>query len=79
MLGGGEQRLLDESRIINDQPRLLEQGRLIGATPNGAVSPVSTFGGYSVAPNPYHPTPLAARPHVTSPTPTSYHHYSTYY
>ncbi|RZB40865.1 uncharacterized protein BDFB_005912 [Asbolus verrucosus] len=82
-----DQRLLsDESRIISEQPRLLEQSRLIGdgrilasATPSGAVSPIPAFTGYSVSQSPYHPTPLAPRPHVTSPTPTPYHHYSTYY
>lgn len=82
-----DQRLLgEESRIISDQPRLLEQSRLIGdarilapTTPGGAVSPIPAFTGYSVPQSPYHPTPLAPRPHVSSPTPTPYHHYSTYY
>ncbi|XP_063920863.1 uncharacterized protein LOC135135662 [Zophobas morio] len=82
-----DQRLLnDESRIISEQPRLLEQSRLIGdgrilapTTPSGAVSPIPAFSGYSVSQSPYHPTPLAPRPHVSSPTPTPYHHYSTYY
>lgn len=73
--------LSDESRLLSEQSRLISDGRILPppqTTPNGSVSPVPTFGGYSVAQSPYHPTPLAPRSHVTSPTPT-YHHYSTYY
>ncbi|XP_044259010.1 uncharacterized protein LOC123007661 [Tribolium madens] len=71
---GADQRLLgEESRLIGD-------GRILApTTPGGAVSPIPAFSGYSVSQSPYHPTPLAPRPHVSSPTPTPYHHYSTYY
>ncbi|EFA01111.1 hypothetical protein TcasGA2_TC010323 [Tribolium castaneum] len=77
---GADQRLLgEESRIISEQSRLIGDGRILApTTPGGAVSPIP-FSGYSVSQSPYHPTPLAPRPHVTSPTPTPYHHYSTYY
>lgn len=75
----------DESRVVTDQSRLIDQGRLITdsrilppSTPSGSVSPVQTFGSYSVSQTPYHPTPIAPRPHVTSPIPTPYH-YPTYY
>lgn len=70
----GAQRMLQDDRLL-EQPRLLEQNRLMG---NGAMSPVS-YSGYSVSPSPYHPTALPPRPHVTSPTPAPYHHYSAYY
>lgn len=87
LLNTDQSRLMsDDSRLISDQSRILEQGRLIGegrilppATPTGAVSPVQGFSGYSVTQSPYHPTPIAPRPHVSSPTPTPYHHYSSYY
>ncbi|XP_018567785.1 uncharacterized protein LOC108908278 [Anoplophora glabripennis] len=87
LLNTDQSRLMaDESRIISDQSRILDQGRLIGegrilqtATPSGVVSPVQGFSGYSVTQSPYHPTPIAPRPHVSSPTPTPYHHYSSYY
>lgn len=80
-----QNRLLsDEPRLIGEQPRLLEQSRLIGesrmlptAPASGTVSPVQ-YSSYSVSPSPYHP-PLAPRPHVTSPNPSSYHHYPAYY
>lgn len=80
-------RLLSEdTRILSEPPRLLEQSRLLGdsrilqpSTPNGTVSPVPGFSGYSVAQGPYHPTPIAPRPHVNSPTPSPYHPYSSYY
>lgn len=74
----------EDSRLMSDQPRLLEQSRLLGEsrmlppTPsNGSISPVG-YASYSVSPSPYHPTALPPRPHpATSPPP--YHHYSTYY
>lgn len=74
----------DQNRILGEDSRLLDQGRLIGdarilpTTPAGTISPVPAFGTYSVPQNPYHPTPIGPRPHVTSPTPTPYH-YPTYY
>ncbi|CAH0546289.1 unnamed protein product [Brassicogethes aeneus] len=78
--------LSDESRILTDQPRLLEQSRLLGesrilqpSASNDTVSPVPGFSGYSVSQGPYHPTPIPARPHVNSPTPTPYHPYPSYY
>lgn len=80
-----DQRLIgDDSRLLTDQSRLLDQGRLLGesrilpAPPTGAISPVP-YTPYSVSPTPYHPTALPPRPHATSPTPSPYHHYSTYY
>lgn len=80
-----EPRLLgDETRLITDQPRLLDQSRLLGEprmitapVNSGTISPVP-YTPYSVSPSPYHPTALPPRPHATSPTPP-YHHYSAYY
>lgn len=75
----------DESRLLSDQTRLLEQGRLLTetrilptASGSGSVSPIP-YGNYSVSPTPYHPTALTTRSHTNSPTPSPYHHYSTYY
>lgn len=77
--------IAEESRLIAEQPRLLDQSRLIGESrilpptaSSGPVSPVQ-YSSYSVSSTPYHPTPLAPRPHVSSPNSASYHHYSTYY
>lgn len=86
LISSEQNRLLaEESRLIAEQPRLLDQNRLIGesrilppAVSSGPVSPVQ-YSSYSVSPSPYHPTPLTPRSHVTSPNPTSYHHYSAYY
>ncbi|XP_060519982.1 uncharacterized protein LOC132698117 [Cylas formicarius] len=89
LLTTDQSRLItEESRLLGDQSRLHEQRPLISdsrilpsATPTGPVSPpVAPFAGYSnVSQTPYHPTPLAPRPHVTSPTASPYHHYTTYY
>ncbi|KAJ8941341.1 hypothetical protein NQ318_004785 [Aromia moschata] len=77
--------IADNSRILSDQTRLLDQGRLMGegqiltpTTPSGTVSPVQGFNGFSVAQSPYHPT-IAPRQLVSSPTSTPYHHYPSYY
>ncbi|KAK5642149.1 hypothetical protein RI129_008316 [Pyrocoelia pectoralis] len=71
--------------IGSDEPRLIEQSRIISesrilpaSTGNGSVSPLP-YGTYSVSPTPYHPTPLTSRSHTSSPTPSPYHHYSSYY
>ncbi|KAB0792661.1 hypothetical protein PPYR_14620 [Photinus pyralis] len=72
LLGTDESRLLEQSRIISDS-RILP-----ASTGNGSVSPLP-YGTYSVSPTPYHPTPLTSRSHTTSPTPSPYHHYSSYY
>lgn len=69
-------RILSNSDQLASNHLLGDDSRIIG---EGRVSPIPAFGGYSVSQSPYHPTPLAPRPHVTSPTPTPYHHYSTYY
>ncbi|KAF5277471.1 hypothetical protein FQR65_LT03808 [Abscondita terminalis] len=84
-------RLLSNEQISGnhlltaDEPRLLEQGRLLtdgriisNSAGNGSVSPLP-YGGYSVSPTPYHPTALTSRSHASSPTSTPYHHYSSYY
>lgn len=86
LLPSEQTRLIsDESRLITEQPRLLEQGRLLTegrilstAAGSGSVSPIP-YGSYSVSPTPYHPTALTTRSHTSSPTPTPYHHYSSYY
>ncbi|CAG9854645.1 unnamed protein product [Phyllotreta striolata] len=86
LLAPDQSRIIgDDSRVLTDQTRLLDQSRLIGdgrilppTTPNGGLSPVQGFGSYTVPQNPYHPAPLATRPHVTSPTTAAYH-YPTYY
>lgn len=86
LMNSEQTRLISEdSRIISDQSRLLDQSRLISetrlltsATRSGSSSPVQGFSGYSISQNPYHPTSLAQRTHVTSPTSTPYH-YSSYY
>ncbi|KAJ8919680.1 hypothetical protein NQ315_006208 [Exocentrus adspersus] len=83
LLNTDQSRLIGEdSRIMSEQSRLglIGEGRILPpTTPSGAVSPVQGFGGYAVTQSPYHPTPIAPRPHVSSPTPTPYHHYSSYY
>lgn len=74
-------RLVTESRLLDQRTGLITETRLLtSATRSGSTSPVQGFSGYSAAmsQNPYHPTTLTARPHVTSPTPTPYH-YSPYY
>ncbi|XP_025831808.1 uncharacterized protein LOC108742446 isoform X2 [Agrilus planipennis] len=76
--------IADDTRYLNDQSRLIEPGRLLSdvrilpTVPNGSLSPIP-YPNYSVSPTPYHPPVLTARPHVTSPTPSPYHHYSSYY
>nr|XP_023019105.1 uncharacterized protein LOC111507948 [Leptinotarsa decemlineata] len=68
----------EQNRLLSDESRLLGDGRILGSSTSGGVSPVQGFSGYSISQNPYHPTPIPTRPHVTSPTPAPYH-YPAYY
>ncbi|KAK4876889.1 hypothetical protein RN001_009395 [Aquatica leii] len=71
LIGADEPRLLEQGRILTDSRILSSSGG------NGSVSPLP-YGSYSVSPTPYHPTALTSRSHTSSPTPP-YHHYSSYY